>query len=201
MSILDAFAVDVDTARLDVLAGLSLGLDESEVDQHLGQVRHIAGSIAEIGRGFEGAAQGGRVHTLEVTFAEEGFGGGEDTIQLMLSVNHAGDFLGKALLGVAEMRSLFKFLFNGRNLFLIKEGEELEELDDVTVIRVDEVLVEGIRRGHLGIEVDGTLLALAELLAGRGGQQREGQGKGLGLLVFVSGTAADVLTAGGDVAH
>ena len=51
-------------------------------------------------------------------------------------------------------------------------GEDLEQRDHRGVLDVDPVLVEGVGAGHLGRQPDGVALALAELGAGRVGEQR-----------------------------
>ena len=99
------------------------------------------------------------------------------------------------------MRRLGQLLFQGIDLVLAQEGEKLEELDHISVIGVEEELIKGIGRRDVRVQIDGTLLALAELLARCRGDQREGQGKHLLLnAVLLGAFLAHQLAARGDIA-
>ena len=115
---------------------------------------------------------------------------------------HGGDLPGQGLLGGPQVGPFDGFDLQGGDGVLGQKREVAQIVDDVAVVGVDPILVEGIGRGEPRIEIDGPLFALAELGAGGGGDKRKGQAEGAGGLVSGRALLApDQLQSGGDVAE
>ena len=80
-----------------------------------------------------------------------------------LAMHHLRHFHGERLLGSAGFRMILRFRFKSFDRLFIKEGEELQVIDHVTVVGIEPELIELVRRGPLGIKPHGTAGSLAEL--------------------------------------
>jgi len=132
---------------------------------------------------------------FQVALAEEHGGGLLRLAQAVFAVYHARDFLGQATLRGPQMRLGEGGALQRGDLVAIQQGEVLEIRHHIGIGRVEPVLVEAEGRRAPGVEPHRPGLGLAELDAGRGGDQRHGEGVG-----FAVSYLADQLCAGGDVA-
>src|SRR5260221_12076761 len=113
----------------------------------------------------------------------------------LVAVDPRGDLFGEEPLRRALTRVRGVRRHHGGDFFERAEGEDPEQALDVAVVAVEPVLVEAVRAGLRGIEPDVLTLALAELTAVGGGEERTDQPVGRRAL-----PAGDELDPGGDVA-
>ncbi len=105
------------------------------------------------------------------------------------------DFPGESLMCLTQFRMFVIGNFKCLDLFLGKESQEFEVIDDFGIFRVDEELVHLIRRSLVDIEPDGLAIGLAEFLSVSFGQKRHRKTIG-----FLAQFLADQFNAGRDIA-
>jgi hypothetical protein len=132
---------------------------------------------------------------VQVATTEQGRGGRLGTLGLLDPVDERRHLVGEPLVTVALPRLALGLRLERLDLLVGQEREDLEQLADLGVVHVQEPLVEGVRRHHLGVEPHRVALGLAVLGAVGLGDQRRHERVCLGTL-----RAPDQLDAGGDVA-
>src|SRR5260221_14352264 len=90
----------------------------------------------------------------------------------LVAVDPRGDLFGEEPLRGALTRVRGVRRHHADDLLERAEGEDAEQALDVAVVAVEPVLVEAVRAGLRGIEPDVLTLALAELTAVGGGEER-----------------------------
>ena len=190
--------VQVDPASLEQAAGVATAGGQAGADQQVDQPDAFTGKLC-----FRYLA--GR-HILEDVGhfrcaqpfhlpAEEHLGGFLRCCQGSLIMHHTSDFPGEGALRFTSFRLAFHRFRQGIDLRLIQPGEEAQVLDHVSVVGVEEELVEAIRGSPFRIHPHRTGFGLAELHPAGGSDQRRDD------TMRLAGTqTADQILPGHDVA-
>ncbi len=199
LHIVGASCVQVQPAARDQGARLLLGTLQPACHGQVNQAQPLA---LQVGGGHSaGRHLGEDVEQVvgaqpgQVALAKEHFGRLLRLAQAVFAVHRPRDFLGQAALCNAQVRFRGHGPFQRGDLVAIQQREVLEVWHHISIGRVEPVLVEAEGRRAPGVEPHRPGLGLAELDAGRGGDQRHGESVG-----FAVGHFADQLGAGGDVA-
>src|SRR5699024_2639327 len=163
---LNSLVVHVRATFLDGTTGCSAGVDEAGTDEQIDESAVVAAvDVEDLGLGDSGG-EGLLVQVSQLGTAERCLGRQLHSCGGLLAVDEVGHLPCEATLRLTAEGTLRDLGLQLRELLGGEEREPAEVTDDIGVGGVDEVLVPGVRAGHLRVEPEGAATGgLAELLA------------------------------------